>query len=204
MKVVLWCNGVLPNASAVDRALSGEFLIYGVDGGADKAKSMGFEVSEALGDMDSIDISSWSGKMKVLPDQDRSDLSKALEYVNSIGVTEADIVGVEGGDYGHVFGTMASLTEAPERMKIRIHFESGVLYFSSPSNGGFEMHILVGQKFSVFALAPSKSTSVIGGKWILENEALSFSTRGLSNEGMGSLVTVSSDAPMAIFVNDSI
>ena len=48
--------------------------------------------------MDSIDISSWSGKMKVLPDQDRSDLSKALEYVNSIGVREVDIVGVVGGE----------------------------------------------------------------------------------------------------------
>ncbi|HII35221.1 MAG TPA: hypothetical protein HA315_04400 [Candidatus Thalassarchaeaceae archaeon] len=154
--------------------------------------------------MDSIDVSSWTGKMKVLPNQDRSDLSKALEYVNSIGIMEVDIIGVEGGDYGHVFGSMASLTEAPDGMKIRIHFESGVLYFSSPSNGGFEMHILVGQKFSVFALTPSMSTSVTGGKWTLDNEALSFSTRGLSNEGMGSLVTVSSDAPMAIFVNDSI
>ncbi|MBP12215.1 MAG: thiamine diphosphokinase [Euryarchaeota archaeon] len=204
MRVVLWCNGVLPDASTVDRALAGEVLIYGVDGGADKAESMGFEVSEALGDMDSIDVSSWTGKMKVLPNQDRSDLSKALEYVNSIGIMEVDIIGVEGGDYGHVFGSMASLTEAPDGMKIRIHFESGVLYFSSPSNGGFEMHILVGQKFSVFALTPSMSTSVTGGKWTLDNEALSFSTRGLSNEGMGSLVTVSSDAPMAIFVNDSI
>ena len=44
------------------------------NGGADKAKSMGFEVSQVLGDMDSIDESSWSEKMKTLPNQEMSDL----------------------------------------------------------------------------------------------------------------------------------
>ncbi|DAC41275.1 MAG TPA: hypothetical protein HA314_01810, partial [Candidatus Thalassarchaeaceae archaeon] len=68
MKGILWCNGVLPSDSVIDRALRDGVPIFGVDGGADKAKSMGFEVSEALGDMDSIDEYSWSGKMKFLPD----------------------------------------------------------------------------------------------------------------------------------------
>ena len=204
MRGVLWCNGVLPNRYIIDRAVEDGAPIFGVDGGADKAKSMGFDVSEALGDMDSLDVSSWGGKMKVLSDQDKSDLSKSLEYVNSIGITEVDVVGIDGGDYSHVFGTMASLTETPEEMKVRMHFESGVLHLSSPTNGGFEKRILLGQKFSVFALSPSNGTSVIGGKWRLDDEALSFSTRGLSNEGMGNLVTVRSDVPVAVFVSESI
>ena len=108
------------------------------------------------------------------------------------------------GDYGHVFGVMSSMTEAPSGMRLRLHFESGVLHFSSPNNGGFSDHIPLGQKFSVFALAPSKRTTVIGGIWKLESKALSFSTRGLSNEGLGDLVKVSSDAPLAIFVSESI
>ena len=204
MKGILWCNGVLPSDSVIDRALRDGVPIFGVDGGADKAKSVGFEVSQVLGDMDSIDESSWSEKMKTLPSQEMSDLSKSLEYINSVGITEVDVVGVDGGAYGHVFGVMASMTEAPFGMRLRMHFESGVLHLSSPTNGGFSEHVLLGQKFSVFALSPSKRTTVIGGKWRLENEALSFSTRGLSNEGLGDLVKVSSDAPLAIFVSESI
>ena len=204
MKGILWCNGILPSGSVIDRALEDGVPIFGVDGGADKANSMGFEVSEALGDMDSIDESSWRGKMKILPNQEMSDLSKSLRYVNSVGINEVDVVGVDGGDYGHVFGVMASMTEAPSGMRLRLHFESGVLHFSSPTNGGFLEHIPLGQKFSVFALAPSERTTVIGGKWRLENEALSFSTRGLSNVGLGDLVKISSDAPLAIFVSESI
>lgn len=204
MKGVLWCNGLLPSNSVVDRALTEGIPIFGVDGGADKAKSMGFEVSEALGDMDSIDESSWGEKMKILPNQEMSDLSKSLEYVNSAGITQVDVVGVEGGDYGHVFGVMASMAEAPSGMRLRMHFESGILYLCSPTNGGFSEYLRMGQKFSVFALAPSKGTTVRGGKWRLENEALSFSTRGLSNEGTGDLVTVSSDGPLAIFVSELI
>ena len=204
MKGVLWCNGVLPSDSVIDRALKERVPIFGVDGGADKAKSMGFEVSQALGDMDSIDESSWGDNMKTLENQEMSDLSKSLEYVNSIGITEVDVIGVEGGDYGHVFGVMASMIEAPLGMRLRMHFESGILHLSSPTNGGFSEHMPLGQKFSVFALTPSKRTTVIGGKWSLDNEALSFSTRGLSNEGLGDLVKVSSDAPLAIFVSESI
>ena len=204
MKGVLWCNGVLPSDSVIDRALKERVPIFGVDGGADKAKSMGFEVSQALGDMDSIDESSWGDNMKTLENQEMSDLSKSLEYVNSIGITEVDVIGVEGGDYGHVFGVMASMTEAPLGMRLRMHFESGILHLSSPTNGGFSEHMPLGQKFSVFALTTSKRTTVIGGKWKLENEALSFSTRGLSNVGLGELVKISSDAPLAIFVSESI
>jgi thiamine pyrophosphokinase len=154
--------------------------------------------------MDSIDESSWGDNMKTLENQEMSDLSKSLEYVNSIGITEVDVIGVEGGDYGHVFGVMASMTEAPFGMRMRAHFESGVLHLSSPTNGGFSEHLLLGQKFSVFSLASNNRTTVIGGKWRLENEALSFSTRGLRNEGLGDLVKVSSDAPLAIFVSESI
>ena len=120
MKGVLWCNGLLPSNSVIDRALIEGIPIFGVDGGADKAKSMGFEVSEALGDMDSIDESSWGEKMKILPNQEMSDLSKSLEYVNSAGITQVDVVGVDGGDYGHVFGVMASMAEAPSGMRLSL------------------------------------------------------------------------------------
>ena len=53
MKAILWCNGALPSESIVGEIMSSTSLIFGVDGGADKASSMGYDVSKVLGDLDS-------------------------------------------------------------------------------------------------------------------------------------------------------
>ena len=39
----------------------------------------------------------WEDKSIFLEDQSKSDLSKSIHYVNSLGVTEIDVIGVEGG-----------------------------------------------------------------------------------------------------------
>ena len=203
MRAILWCNGPLPSESLISDLANSVSLIFGIDGGADKASEMGYEVSKAIGDMDSVVLSNWEGKVVFLEDQNKSDLSKSISYVNSLGVNEVDVVGVEGGDYGHVFGAFAALNEAPVGMKIRLHYESGVMHLVSPSNGGFNEVIHRGQKFSVFALTPCKVMDVIGGKWELRGRQLSMSTRGLSNEGLGDSVSVTSDGIAAVYTERS-
>ena len=37
MKVILWCNGELPSETIAREIMSSTSLIFGVDGGADKA-----------------------------------------------------------------------------------------------------------------------------------------------------------------------
>ena len=45
--------------------------------------------------------------------------------------------------------------------------------------------------------------NVIGGKWELAGQQLKMSTRGLSNEGLGALVRVTSDGVVAVYVERS-
>ena len=203
MKAILWCNGALPSESIVGEIMSSTSLIFGVDGGADKASSMGYDVFKVLGDLDSVEHSKWEDRSIFLDDQSKSDLSKSIHYVNSLGFEEVDVVGVEGGDYGHVFGAFAALNEAPEGMNVRMHYESGVFHLSSPSNNGFNELIEKGRKFSVFALSSCMKVNVIGGKWELAGKRLKMSTRGLSNEGLGALVRVTSDGVVAVYVERS-
>ncbi len=92
MRAILWCNGNLPSESLVGNVKSSLSLIYGVDGGADKASSMGYDVTNVLGDLDSVDHSKWVDKAVLLDDQNRSDLSKSISYVDSLGVKEVDAV----------------------------------------------------------------------------------------------------------------
>ena len=62
MKVILWCNGDLPSDTLAREITSSKSLIFGVDGGADKASSMGYDVSKVLGDLDSVKHSVWEDK----------------------------------------------------------------------------------------------------------------------------------------------
>ena len=57
---MLWCNGETPSDRVIAGLVEGK-TVFGVDGGADKAAESGYEVAEALGDLDSIS-QSWGGK----------------------------------------------------------------------------------------------------------------------------------------------
>ena len=53
MRALVWCNGDPPSDTTLTGLVDGA-TIFGIDGGADKASQSGYEVSEVLGDLDSI------------------------------------------------------------------------------------------------------------------------------------------------------
>ena len=80
------------------------------------------------------------------------------------------------------------------------HTLGGVTHRYHPSMGEMELVIGKGVPFSVFALTACGSVELRGSKWELDGERLDLSTRGLSNEGKGGAVSISSDGTLAIFV----
>ena len=77
MRAILWCNGENPNLNMISKLLEGATL-FGVDGGADKAIAAGFEVTEVLGDLDSVNIADWKDRSTILSDDSSSDLAKSF------------------------------------------------------------------------------------------------------------------------------
>ena len=116
MRAVLWCNGDSPNSELVSKLLH-DATLFGIDGGADKAIAAGFEVSEVLGDLDSVDIVDWKGQSTLLSDDSSSDLAKSFVIMSERGFTEVDVVGIDGGSSDHILGTWAALTEAPSGLQ---------------------------------------------------------------------------------------
>ena len=143
MKAILWCNGANPNSSILDEVLSNDAEVFGVDGGADKAAEEGVVVSEILGDLDSVDITRWEGRVTELIDQNNSDLAKAIGVLTDRGYTEIDVIGTEGGATSHVLGNWAALCDAPSGARIRIHHNDSVTSRFHPDDG--EMEFLVGE-----------------------------------------------------------
>ena len=187
MRAFLWCNGSTPPSSVIDLVISAGVPVFGVDGGADRAFLSGVEVDEVLGDLDSVDVREWEGKVVEMIDQNTSDLAKSLALLIHRGFTEIDVVGVDRGRADHVLGNWAAMLDAPPGATIRMHHESGVTTRVHPEEGEFSVKIAQGEPFSVFALEPGK-VWISGSKWEMNGEFLALSTRGLHNEGEGRVV----------------
>ena len=197
MKAILWCNGANPNSSILDEVLSNDAEVFGVDGGADKAAEEGVVVSEILGDLDSVDITRWEGRVTELIDQNNSDLAKAIGVLTDRGYTEIDVIGTEGGATSHVLGNWAALCDAPSGARIRIHHNDSVTSRFHPDDGEMEFLVGEGEVFSVFALLPGK-VWISGARREIQGEYLGMSTRGMNNEGSGEVVSLRGEGILAV------
>tara|TARA_B100001123_G_scaffold288484_2_gene321425 strand:+ start:14075 stop:14680 length:606 start_codon:yes stop_codon:yes gene_type:complete len=197
MRAVLWCNGSTPSRRVTNSVVTGDASLFGVDGGAEKASECGFDVIEAIGDLDSLDVESWEGAVQELPGQSSSDLVKSIGLLTDRGFGEIDVIGVEGGSPEHLLGNWAALSESPHGAIIRLHHEGHVTRRLHPEEGALKLDIDEGVIFSVFALETGR-VWLEGARWELSGEVLSFSTRGLHNEGIGGLVSIRSEAVLAV------
>ena len=197
MRAFLWCNGSIPPSSVIDLVSSSGAPVFGVDGGADRALESGIEVDEVLGDLDSVDASSWGGRVVELTDQSTSDLAKSLVLLIDRGFTDIDVVGVDGGEADHVLGNWAAMRDAPSGAVIRMHHEDRVTTRVHPEEGEFCVVIGQGEAFSVFALEPCK-VWISGSKWEVSGDFLSLSSRGIHNEGKGGIVSIRGEGVLAV------
>ena len=197
MRAVLWCNGDSPNPEMVSKLLDSATL-FGIDGGADKAIAAGFEVSEVLGDLDSVDIVDWKGQSTLLSDDSSSDLAKSFFLMLERGFTEVDVVGIDGGSSDHILGTWAAITEAPPGISIQLHHSNGITKRLHPTDSPLDFVIPKGEEFSVFALEDCQEVSISGARWNLKSEPLSFSTKGLHNQSLGEQINIKTDGILAV------
>ena len=200
MRGVLWCNGSIPSKSVVEWVLSTEAPVFGVDGGADKARSLGIEVIEVLGDMDSVDESSWKGRTIPLNEQSFSDLTKSIEQLMDRGFEEIEIVGADGGDPSHILGNWGSMNDAPSGARIRIHHEEQVSTRIHPGEGEYSAEFEEGEVFSVFSIGTGK-VWISGARWEVDGENLVLSSRGLHNEGTGGVVNIRGEGVLVLVSN---
>jgi len=200
MRALLWCNGKISNPEIVDH-LSQGVTLFGVDGGADKAAKLGFNVEQVIGDLDSVNRTNWENTT-ILSDESSSDLVKALHYVSNRGYKEVDVVGIEGGCPDHILGIWAALCDAPPNLNIRLHHELGKTVRYHPNSGKMRLSMPIDTEFSVFALENCDNVEVTGAKWEINSEPMKFSTRGLHNIAKQENIFLTSDGIMAIIIHN--
>ena len=197
MRALLWCNGEIPSDTILT-GLGDEATVYGIDGGADKAYDSGYEVTEVLGDLDSVS-ENWYGKTTELADQSSSDLAKTLNLLAERGFQEIDVVGCDGGSSSHQFGNWAALCEAPKGPAIRLHHEDSITHRIHSEQR--ELIIGEGTRFSIFALTQCTNVRIEGAQWELHGSEMSLSTQGLHNISQSESVKIGADGILAVMVD---
>ena len=170
--------------------------LLAADGGANHLGRIGLQPSAVIGDLDSITagIRAWLGEERMIhrPDQDRTDLDKALAYaLDELGLGRLTVLGATGGRLDHAAGNLGLL--ARHALGDRLRF-LGADHEVVAVRGEIVLAAVPGETWSFFSFDPSVRVSLDGVKWPVTEAALDLAgTPSISNESAADEVTVRAD-----------
>ena len=177
---LICADGVWPKKTTWEPLVQDAAMILACDGAYHQCLEYGVTPDAIIGDMDSIgniDLPEPITRVEK-PNQERSDLAKALAYASDHSATNIDVIGIEGGTLGHKIAPLFALYEAPPNTTI--HFQNGKMMCARNGSIMFDS-IEIGSRVSLFAIGPAKGVHLEGCDWPLKDEALEPGTRGLNN-----------------------
>ena|ERR1041385_950527 len=193
MKALIIANGTLPPLTIVRPLAQSAGMIVCADGGANHALKMSIKPHVIIGDFDSIISSTkiyYSNIPQViLPDQESTDLEKAITYCIEHLISSVDIVGATGDRLDHTTGAMGCFKKFGDRIEMRIIDSVGVLEHIRSS---ISFTTQVGEKLSLIPLERCSGVTTRNLKYILTDAYLELGIReGISNEATSHEVTIS-------------
>ena len=184
--VIIIVNGPLPPEEFVQKYIEHAYMIICADGGANRIAGFEIQPDIIIGDMDSVTKETLQKLSNITlirrPEQESSDLQKALEFIESRvqGKQKVVVLGASGERQDHFLGSISLLPQFADRLSVEIVDEWCTIRFVGK-------HMMItgvpGQIVSLWSLS-AKATGVTttGLKYPLRNAALAQGTRGISNE----------------------
>ena len=154
--------------------------IIATDGAANGLIEIGIEPQIIIGDLDSFDSShlpeSSSSQIIHIPDQEKNDFEKALDYCLDNNLLDIAIFGIHGGDFEHSLNNVSVLWKYVERF-------SNITIIDSRSRIAIPVFFdMISEEFlpqEILSLIPSPHArlSTQGLQWNLHDEILELSKR---------------------------
>lgn len=186
--VLLFLNGELREPAAAKALARRADAVVCADGGSRHAKALGLIPDVIVGDMDSLPRPlprSWKKTAYLCDfDENRSDLDKALDFLESSGISKAWIAGALGGGLDHELVNLAALESRGGKLELVV-IGGGTARLLGP--GRHALALRRGERFSLLA-APRASATLTGARYGLRREALTRGSRGLGNSALGRTV----------------
>lgn len=191
--ILLFANGSLPNSAIVNELIDSCETIVACDGGGNHCLEYELLPDYLTGDFDSIETPAFE-KFKIqgtqiieMQNQNKSDLSKTLQWLESCRVKSIDVVGVEGGRLDHQFGVWASLIESESYATL--HYDEFILH--RIPNSRKTIQTVVGRIVSLHPVTTCEDVELTGCEYQLNGEMMSIGTRGIHNVATSDTVKIS-------------
>lgn len=188
-KAVLFVNGEMRDARAVQKTLTGEELLVGVDGGTRHLLNLGYFPHLVIGDLDSLSrqqlglLAREGVTIHQYPaEKDETDLELALQETHQMGIREIVIIAALGGRLDQTLGNLLLLT-SPDYQDCLIRLFDGEEEVFIIRHDG-EIHGRAGDVISLIPLSRCvQGVKTEGLKYPLKGETLWMDrSRGISNE----------------------
>ena len=167
--------------------------LLAADGGANHLARLGLRPAAVIGDLDSIspETRAWLGEALLVerPDQDRTDLDKALEYAfDDLGVERLTVLAAVGGRLDHDLGNLGLLARLA--LGEKLVFE-GTDHRILAVAGEAALDAKPGETWSFWTYDPSVRVTIDGVRWPLEDAAIDAGGRpSISNQAVDDLIHV--------------
>jgi thiamine pyrophosphokinase len=190
-----------------DLPASAADLVIAADSGLEHARALGARVDLVVGDLDSVDPAVLDAAVadgvvveRHPADKDATDLELALDAAVDRGATSVRVIGIGGGRLDHFLGNVLLLASSRYvHMRVEARVEDASLTIVHER---VELGATPGALVSLLPLGgPAVGVLTDGLRYPLRRETLPpGTTRGVSNEFLGTNATVSLDAGVLLAV----
>lgn len=194
MPAIIILNGEIPKKKILTDFLKTANLVIAADGGGNHLNSFGILPDIVIGDLDSLNESSYNYftknnvKIKKINEQDTTDFEKCLIYCKKKKVKEVNVFGALSMRPDHTLNNFSILKRYSGIFEIKLFSNEFEIFFIKKK---IEFKYKKGEIISLLALPKSTGITTKGLKYELNNEKLEFGIReGSSNEAVSDLISI--------------
>ncbi|HLB00126.1 MAG TPA: thiamine diphosphokinase [Bacteroidota bacterium] len=185
-------GGDIPADSLVVKLARSADLVVCADGGARHASRLGIRPDVILGDLDSLTPAGRRRFHRVIirrfPDQESTDLEKAIRYCVSLKIAGAVIAGAAGDRLDHSTSALGCFRKFGRKIRLMLVDRAGSLTLLGPDE---KIPMKRGETFSLIPLDRCRGVRLDGARYPLCGETLQLGVReGISNAATGVSVRV--------------
>ena len=211
MRVLILANGDSPSPEFARRLAAESDLVVATDGAAHRAAGAGLTPHLVTGDFDSaqpeiVRLEFPNAELLATPDQNLTDLEKAVQVVLSRGATEITVLGATGGRLDHTVASLLLVLRYPQPGGVTVRYEAGALWGldGTVSAVEFAWRTAPGDIISLISPDGRARIRLRGTRWPLDDELLPLGTRGVSNEALAEEVCVRVEGGRVVVCHESI
>jgi thiamine pyrophosphokinase len=181
-KILLIANGVMPEQNLIDQLVQWADLIIAVDGGANHCAAHNIVPDFIVGDLDSVTEDNRNrfhqSEIVYLPDQNKHDFQKALEFIETLCPKEIRIAASWGRRFDHILANLYVIQNKRRSFRISFYDDKGIL---SVIDKEIIIADAVDETISLCSFAPVYGLSIEGCKFTNEQPDYPDGFIGLSN-----------------------